>query len=117
MRLRALDLVERVRGRDQHLFRHAAAVRAGAAEQIRLDHRDLESRLPRRHGDTHPGIPAAEDHDIEAACWHLLGPPRERIATRWQVQVWRASPSPLTRVGSCFTTGGMPWPKGQNGSS
>src|SRR5208282_792456 len=72
MRHGALDLVERVCRRDQHLLRHAAAVGAGAAEQIRLDHRDREPGLPRRHGDTHPGIATAEDHDIEAACGHGL---------------------------------------------
>src|SRR3984893_11565261 len=34
----ALDLVERVGGGDQHLFRHAAAGWAGAAGALRVDH-------------------------------------------------------------------------------
>src|SRR5260221_13702920 len=37
MNARAFDFVQRVTGGDQHLLRGAAAVRAGAAEQILLD--------------------------------------------------------------------------------
>src|SRR5260370_23756138 len=35
---RAFDLMQRVAGGDQHLLRRAAAIRAGAAEQVLLDH-------------------------------------------------------------------------------
>src|SRR6516162_1697498 len=66
----ALDLVERMRCRDKYLFRHAPSVRACATEKIGLDHCDFEPRLPCRHGDTHPGIATAEDHDVEPACGH-----------------------------------------------
>jgi hypothetical protein len=74
VRFGALDLVERMRGGDQHFFRHAAAVGAGFAEQIRLQHRDLAARLSSCHGRTHPGVASAEDHDVEAACWRLRPP-------------------------------------------
>jgi hypothetical protein len=70
MRFGALDLVERMRRCDQHFFPHAATIGASAAEQIRLDHRDLEPRLPRCHGNTHPGVAPAEDHNVQAACGH-----------------------------------------------
>jgi hypothetical protein len=69
VRLVALDLVERLCRCDQHFFRHAAAVGAGAAEQIRLDHRDRVPRLARRHGHTHPGIATAERVGI---AWSFL---------------------------------------------
>src|SRR6516225_12485938 len=55
VRLVALDLVERVCRCDQHFFRHAAAVGAGATEQIRLDHRD---RVPPSRVATVTPIPA-----------------------------------------------------------
>src|ERR1700730_3187523 len=71
----ALDLVERVGGGGQPLFRHAAAVGAGPAEQIRFDHGDRQSRFPRRHGHTHSGVAAAEDYNVEAACRHFWCPP------------------------------------------
>jgi hypothetical protein len=70
MRFGALNLVERMRCRDQHLFRHATAVGTGPAEQIRFDHGDAEPCLPRSHGDAHASVAAAEDHDVKAACWH-----------------------------------------------
>jgi hypothetical protein len=69
MRFRALDLVERMRRRDEHLIRHATSVGASAAKQIRLDHCDPDARLSRRNGDTHPGVAPAENDDIEVACW------------------------------------------------
>jgi hypothetical protein len=74
MRFGAFDLVESMTRCDEHFFRHAAAVRAGAAEQIRLDHCDAEARLSRGDGDTHPGVAPAEDHDVEVARGHCLNP-------------------------------------------
>ena len=70
MRFGTLDLIERVRSRDQHLFRHAAAVWARPAEQVWLNHGDFEPRLPRRHGNAHTGIAAANDHYVKAVCGH-----------------------------------------------
>ena len=42
----ALDFVQRMTSGDQHLLRRAAAVRAGAAEIVRFDHRDRHSGAP-----------------------------------------------------------------------
>jgi hypothetical protein len=62
---RALDLMQRVTGRDQHFLRRAAAVRAGAAEQILLNHRHRHSGTPDRAGHAHAGIAAAENDHVE----------------------------------------------------
>jgi len=70
MRLGALDFVERVRRRDQHFLRHAAAIGARSAEQIRLYHSNREPRFPCRCGHTHASIAAAEDYDVKASRGH-----------------------------------------------
>ena len=41
--VRPLDLVQRMARGHQHLFRRAAAVRAGAAQEIRFDHRHRQA--------------------------------------------------------------------------
>ncbi len=70
MHMRLPDLVQRVAGGDQHLLRRAAAIGAGAAEIAILGERDLEPRLPRRHGDAEAGIAAAKDQDVIAIGCH-----------------------------------------------
>src|SRR5215831_6488813 len=90
MRFGAADFVECVRGCDQYLLRHAAAIGARAAKQIGLDHRDTEARLSRRHGHTHSGVAAAEYYDVEAPRGHASipsqsAPGEDRTGLRWRL--------------------------------
>ena len=66
------DLVQRVAGGHQHLFRGAAAIWAGAAEVAFLDHRHRHPGLSGRHGDAEAGIAAAQDQHIVALGCHEL---------------------------------------------
>ena len=62
--MRPLDLVQRMAGRHQHLFRRAASVRAGAAEVAGLDHRHRQAGGARRHRHAHAGVAGAQDQHI-----------------------------------------------------
>ena len=70
MHVGLVDLVQRVARGDQHFFRRAASVRAGAAEIALLDQRHFEPRLSGWHGDAEAGIAAAEDQHIIAVACH-----------------------------------------------
>src|SRR5689334_18545275 len=62
---RALDLVQRMSGRDEDLLRGAAPVWTGAAEIPGLNHRDGQAGAPRRSSHADAGIAATEDHHVE----------------------------------------------------
>ena len=70
----ALDFVQRMTGGDQHLLRRAAAVRAGAAKQILLDHRDRHSGAPCWTGHADAGVAAAKNDHIEFLGAHGTNP-------------------------------------------
>src|SRR5262245_16876485 len=59
---RPCDLVQRMARGHQHLLRRAAAVRTGAAKEVRLDQRHGEAGSAGRHRHAHAGIAAAQDH-------------------------------------------------------
>ena len=80
MHMGLVDLVQRVAGGDEHLFRRAAAVRAGAAEVALLDHRHFQPSRAGRHGDAEAGIAAAEDQHVVAVACHRLVLPERRTA-------------------------------------
>jgi hypothetical protein len=70
----ALDFVQRVAGGDQDLLRRAAAVRAGTAEKIGLDHRDRHPGAPDRAGDADAGVAAAQNDHVEFLRCHRIHP-------------------------------------------
>ena len=70
--MRPRDLVERMRGGNQHLFRHTAAIGAGAAQIAHFDHRDREPGLAGPNGHAHGRIAAAEDDNVVAFGAHRL---------------------------------------------
>jgi hypothetical protein len=70
MHMHLLNLVQRVPGGDQYLFRRAAPVGAGAAQIAFLDQRHFEPGLPRRHRDAKAGIASAQDQHVVAVACH-----------------------------------------------
>ena len=70
----AFDFMQRVAGGDQHLLRRAAAVRAGAAEQVGLDHRDRHAGAPDRAGDADAGVAATQNDHVEFLRCHRIYP-------------------------------------------
>src|SRR5439155_15113032 len=68
----ALEFVQRMPGRDQHLLRRTAAVRTGPAEIVGFDHRDRHSSAPDGTGNANAGVAAAKDHDVECLDAHQI---------------------------------------------
>jgi hypothetical protein len=66
------DLVQRVAGGHQHLFRRAAAIGTRAAKVAFLDHRHRHPGLSGRHCDAEAGIAPAQDQHIVAIGCHEL---------------------------------------------
>ena len=64
------DLIERVRGGDQHLLGRAAAVGTGSTERGGLEHGDRQACLSRRHRHAHACIAAADHHNVEFSRRH-----------------------------------------------
>jgi hypothetical protein len=67
---RTFDFIQCIAGRYQYLLGRAAAVQAGAAEQILLDHRDRHPGTADRTGHTDAGVAAAKDDHIEVLSAH-----------------------------------------------
>jgi hypothetical protein len=66
----AVDVVQCLTGGDQNLLRCTTAVRAGAPEVARLDHRNRKASAPDRAGHTDAGIASTQDHDVECLAAH-----------------------------------------------